>query len=142
VYVLVVVLIAVFFLGFASGSTADKAEVRTEGKVILTLDLNEDSVHTLYIDKALRYEKYEVGDKCEEIAAYNLSYPNDIYHFLVVVIEDGYIFVEDADCYDRICVLHGKKNKSGANITCAPFKIFINVTVGKLTDEKRPELIS
>jgi hypothetical protein len=135
-------LIAVFFLGFASGATANKAEVRAEGKAILTLDLNKDSEHTLFIDKNLKYERYEVGDRCEEIAAHNLLYPGAAYHFLVVVVRDGYIFVEDADCYDRICVLHGKKNKSGANITCAPFKIFISVTVGRLTDENRPEINS
>lgn len=45
----------------------------------------------------------------------------------IVVIKDGYVYMEDANCPDKICIKQGKINKKGQTITCLPNKITISI---------------
>ncbi len=49
------------------------------------------------------------------------------YGYNVVVIEDGYVYVKEADCRDKICVHHKKINKSGESIICLPHKLVVSI---------------
>ncbi len=41
--------------------------------------------------------------------------------------EDGYVFVEEADCPDKICVREGRKRYAKETITCLPHELIIIV---------------
>lgn len=45
-----------------------------------------------------------------------------------VVIADGYVYVTNADCPDKVCVEHYKIGKDGETIICLPHKLVIEVT--------------
>ena len=46
---------------------------------------------------------------------------------LTVVVEEGGIHVEDADCPDKICERMGKISKAGETIICLPNKVVIKI---------------
>lgn len=45
----------------------------------------------------------------------------------LIIIKEGYVFVKDADCKNRICIQSGKKKETGDAITCLPHKLIITV---------------
>lgn len=52
----------------------------------------------------------------------------------VLVIEDGYAFVSDASCPDKICVRHRRIRFAGEAITCLPNKTVIKIVSGEGVD--------
>jgi len=58
---------------------------------------------------------------------------NDVYlyeykgHYNKIVVDSGYVFVEDSDCDDKVCVYMGKINKIGDSIICLPHKLVIKI---------------
>lgn len=45
----------------------------------------------------------------------------------IVIIKDGYVYMEYASCPDKICIKQGKINKKGQTITCLPNKITVSI---------------
>ena len=45
-----------------------------------------------------------------------------------LVIKDGYVFMKNANCPDKICIKQGKINKKGETISCLPNKITISIS--------------
>ena len=52
---------------------------------------------------------------------------------LTVVVKDGAVYVENADCKDKICEHTGSISKKGQTIVCAPNRVVIRIT-GKKGD--------
>ena len=52
---------------------------------------------------------------------------NTEYGFNHIVIEDGAIFITDADCPDKLCVQQGRAEKHGDRIACLPHRLLIEV---------------
>ena len=52
----------------------------------------------------------------------------DIDGHLTLVIEDGYVYVKDADCPDKVCEHTGRISRSGEVIACLPSGIVITVS--------------
>ena len=50
----------------------------------------------------------------------------------ILCIKDGYVYMYDADCRDKICIKQGKINVAGGSIVCLPNKISITVCGGDL----------
>lgn len=48
----------------------------------------------------------------------------------VIVVEDEEIFVQEADCPDKICVKTGRLSKAGQVAACLPHKLMIEVKGG------------
>ena len=44
-----------------------------------------------------------------------------------IVIEDGYCYMEEAECPDHLCIKQGKVNKSGQTIVCLPNRVVVTV---------------
>lgn len=44
-----------------------------------------------------------------------------------IVIENGQVWIDQADCPDKLCVKQGKISKSGQSIICLPHKLTILV---------------
>ncbi len=45
----------------------------------------------------------------------------------IAVIENGEVYMKEADCPDQLCVDQGKKSRDGASIVCLPNKVVITV---------------
>lgn len=45
----------------------------------------------------------------------------------IVTVEDGRVFVTEADCRDQICVEHKKISKEGETIVCLPHKMVVEI---------------
>ncbi len=46
---------------------------------------------------------------------------------LVVIVDDGSVFVEHSDCPDKICERMGKKSSVGETIVCLPARTIIEI---------------
>ena len=44
-----------------------------------------------------------------------------------IVIDNGQVYMEDADCPDQVCVHHKPISKSGETIICLPNQVFVEV---------------
>lgn len=44
-----------------------------------------------------------------------------------IVIENGYCYMEEAECPDHLCIKQGKVNKSGQTIVCLPNRVVVTV---------------
>lgn len=49
----------------------------------------------------------------------------------VIRIENGTVFMEEADCPDQICVKQGAVSKNGEMIICLPNDIFVEIRGGE-----------
>lgn len=52
-------------------------------------------------------------------------------HVNVIRVENGFVFMLDADCPDKLCKKQGKIRNSGETIICLPNKIVIRVDAEK-----------
>lgn len=44
-----------------------------------------------------------------------------------IVIQDGYVYMADADCPDKLCEHMGKISKTGENIVCMPHRVVVEI---------------
>ncbi len=49
----------------------------------------------------------------------------------ILAIEDGYAWMQEANCPDHICMLLGKINKTGQVITCLPNLLTVTIEGGE-----------
>ena len=77
----------------------------------------------------------------EDVARYSL-YENGEYALNggsnILVIENGYAWLRDANCPDSLCVKQGKISRTGQVITCLPNRLTVTVYGG----EQEVELFS
>ena len=99
--VAVAIICAVFIQVFVK-KDGNVAVVSIDGQVYKELSLNVNS--ELDIDNAIGDDDYNI-----------------------VVIENGYAYMKDADCADKICVHQGKISKVGETIVCLPHKVVIEI---------------
>lgn len=77
------------------------------------------------------------GEK-EEIYSLNdsrtirIPFESDGYN--TVVIRNGMVWVEEADCKNQICVKHKPISKNHESIVCIPHKLFIDVISSRNND--------
>ena len=45
----------------------------------------------------------------------------------LVVVQDGAVFIKQADCKNQDCVMHGKITKKGESIICLPNKVIVEI---------------
>ena len=53
----------------------------------------------------------------------------------ILVIKGGEVYMEDADCPDRLCVKQGRIARTGQTITCLPHRLSVTIE-----DGQEPEL--
>ncbi|MGN0203353.1 MAG: NusG domain II-containing protein [Coprococcus sp.] len=51
-----------------------------------------------------------------------------------IVIEDGYVHMEEADCPDQYCVKHAKIHYSHETIICLPHELVVEISGGEDMD--------
>lgn len=104
--VLAVVGVLVFFLYFVNGDTGKYVQVEVDGKIVDTVELNQD------------YEK-----------RYDFDGDTNI-----LVIKEGKASVSQANCKDGICVNHMPVSRVGESIICLPHKFVVTVVDDKADD--------
>lgn len=45
-----------------------------------------------------------------------------------VIIKQGVVYIEEADCPDKLCVNQGKISKSGESVICLPHKLVVKIS--------------
>lgn len=108
-FIISVILIAAFIMFLPKKKSGDKAIVLHDGREIASFDLSQDT-------------EYDFKD----------IYINKI------IVKDGYIYINDADCPDKTCVHSGKISKSGQTICCLPNKLIIRI----VSDSSKVDVIS
>ena len=89
-----------FLLWQRSRSDGNQVLIRTDNELIRSFPLNEDRIFTL---------SNELGTN-------------------TIVIENGAVYVTDADCPDKICEQMGSISKPGETIVCLPHKLVVEVS--------------
>ncbi len=79
-------------------------EIISDGKTIYTLDLSRESDHEIVVEYKGRKN--------------------------VIKIEDGDIYMSEAECPDHTCIKTGRLSKSGVPIVCLPNKLMIRYKEG------------
>lgn len=97
IFLLVAIGFALFF--FLRAEEGGVARVTVDGEVKAELPLSKD---TLY--------------RVETETGYN-----------VIQIQDGYAFMQEADCRDQVCVEHKKIHLTGETIVCLPHKLVVEI---------------
>ncbi len=96
---LAVMIVIILFMHF-NKKTGYNVRISADGKTIKTLSLDKDEEYVFESDKG-----------------YN-----------IVVIKDKEVYVEEADCPDKICVNHKKISNIGETIICLPHKLVVEIT--------------
>ena len=103
--VIVLCVAAIFFFNSAK---------QEGGRAVVLIDGKEVASYSLDADREVRLEN------------------NDGYNILV--IKDGYAYIKEASCPDKICVNNTKKKYNGETLICLPNKITV-----KIVSENTPE---
>lgn len=99
---LLLLMTGLLYLAFGrTKETGAFAVVRVEGTIVARYSLDEDGVYPL-----------NGGTN-------------------VLAIEDGYAWMQEADCPDHVCMLMGKINKTGQVITCLPNLLTVTIEGGE-----------
>jgi hypothetical protein len=103
-----VVLIGVILVAAVAGMLVIQS-VREEGaQVVITWNGEVDGTYSLEEDRTFVFEGENGG--------YN-----------VVTIEDGFVFMAEANCPDQVCVKHKPLNQTADPIVCLPNKLEVKV---------------
>lgn len=103
-YLLISALLLVALFAFAvvhilQGGDAGYVEIMVDGKIEKTFSLEEN-------------QSYVVDNQ---------------YGRNVITIENGKVYVEDADCPDKLCVKQGTISKNGQSLICLPHKLIVKI---------------
>ncbi len=106
--ILLIALISYLVIHFRSNNTGNIVIVSVSGEIYGKYPLNENRI----ID-------------VNENKGYNR-----------IVINDGKVYMEEADCPDKYCVSQGKISKTGEIIVCLPHKLSVEIkNQSEATDE-------
>ena len=97
-----VAIICAMFIQVVVKKDGNVAVVNIDGQVYKKLSLNVNT--ELEIDKTAGVDGYNI-----------------------FVIENGVVYMKDADCADKICVHQGRISKVGETIVCLPHKVVIEI---------------
>ena len=105
--ILIIVILIVVGMGFGAKSLfAQKG-----GEVIIKVDGKDYGTYPLNEDKTIDIDEHNK-----------------------VIIKEGVVYMEDADCPDKLCIKQGKIDSNGQKIVCLP-----NKTVVEISSEKEGE---
>lgn len=102
---LIIVCAAAFLIiNFVVKNDGITAVVKVDGNIVYMLPLDKDASVTV--------EGYQGGSN-------------------TVVIENGTVYMKDADCPDKLCEKTGKISKNGETIVCLPHRVVVEIQGGE-----------
>lgn len=90
--------------------------------VLFTLLAKKGKTVEIIVDGKTQYS-YNLNDKDEIVV---LTGESDEFQN-TVIIDDGKVYIESANCPDKICVAHKPISKEGQTIVCLPHKLVVAV---------------
>lgn len=102
--------------------------------IILITSIIALSVASIFFFNSMKKEGGKaivlIGGK--EVASYSLNEDKEIRlenngGYNILAIKDGYAFIKEASCPDKICVNNAKKKYNGETIVCLPNKITVKI---------------
>ena len=71
----------------------------------------------------------------KEVASYPLNVDTEVClengkDYNILVIKDGYAYIKEASCPDKLCVNNTKKKYNGETLICLPNKITVKIVSG------------
>lgn len=100
ILLLAIVIMFLFVLQYITGSKGAYVTITQDGKVIGNYSLYEDKTFTVYTSD---------------------------HHKNTICIQNGQVWIDDADCPDGLCVKQGVISRNGESIICLPHKLVITV---------------
>lgn len=98
---LVTICVISVFLCFMNRDFSElEVEISVDGETVYTFPLGEDSKYNMEL-------QLETGN--------------------YLVIENGFVYLKDADCPDKLCVRQGKISEVGQSIICLPHRLIIKI---------------
>ena len=102
---LIIVCAAAFLIiNFVVKNDGITAVVKVDGNIVYMLPLDKNASVTV--------EGYQGGSN-------------------TVVIENGTVYMKDADCPDKLCEKTGKISKNGETIVCLPHRVVVEIQGGE-----------
>lgn len=102
---LIIVCVAAFLIiNFVVKKDGITAAVKVDGNIVYMLPLDKNASVTV--------EGYQGGSN-------------------TVVIENGTVYMKDADCSDKLCEKTGKISKNGETIVCLPHRVVVEIQGGE-----------
>ncbi len=92
------------------------------GFLIFKFTLKDGKYVTVLLDGTEKY-RYNLNDDRE----FTVNSGENGENINRIVIKDGYAFISEADCPDKICVNHRKISKAGETIVCLPHKAVVSI---------------
>ncbi len=99
VILLILMASAVLILFGLFKDNGKKAVVTVDEEIVLELFLSKDAEHKIETDNG----------------------------FNIITVDNGGVFVSDADCKDSVCIKRGIINKKGESIVCLPHKLIVEI---------------
>lgn len=107
--ILLLALASFLFIRLFLKKNSHTALVKIDSQIVKTIDLNQD--------QELVFEGYQGG--------YNK-----------LVVKDSQIYVEDADCRDKLCKNQGKISKTHETIVCLPHRLVIEIVEDQTQEQE------
>lgn len=102
---LIIVCVAAFLIiNFVVKKDGITAAVKVDGNIVYMLPLDKNASVTV--------EGYQGGSN-------------------TVVIENGTVYMKEADCPDKLCEKTGKISKNGETIVCLPHRVVVEIQGGE-----------
>ncbi len=105
---LAVALIAFFVVDRFIKKDGDKVVIKVDGEVVKIINISNS--------QSIIVNGYEGGTN-------------------TVVIENGTVYMTEADCPDKICVNTGKISRTGETIVCLPHRVVVEIESSGITNE-------
>ena len=102
--VIIVCVAAFLIINFVVKKDGITAVVKVDGNIVYMLPLDKNASVTV--------EGYQGGSN-------------------TVVIENGTVYMKDADCPDKLCEKTGKISKNGETIVCLPHRVVVEIQGGE-----------
>ena len=102
------VLIIVILIIVGIGLEAKSLFSQKGGEVTIKVDGKEYGTYSLNEDKTINIDEHNI-----------------------IVIKDGVVHMEDADCPDKLCIKQGKIDSIGQKIVCLPNKTIVEISSEK-----------
>lgn len=95
--------------------------------IVLLLALVGLTVYFAVMPRAGAFAEIYVDGELYQKVSLSKDAEIDLDH-LKIVVENGMVRVEDADCPDKICERRGAISKAGQTIVCLPNRVVVKIT--------------
>lgn len=133
ILVLCLLLVAgICYLVFHYSNDGEKVVIRLNGQQYGVYDINENQ--TIYVESGESVESARSGesntsDESNISNASSASTKSKVSEkdYNIVVIENGEVYIKDANCPDKYCMKQGKTKDANKSLICLPHKLVVEV---------------